>query len=171
MDSPGSWFRQALVARRQTAFAYEAITSVEFVPDNFQQLAGLILYYNASKFHYLYISTDESIGRHIGIMSCAGDPSLDVSYPIEDARIPLPATGPVHLRATVDGAKIRFAWSLDRAHWSEIPAEIDGGVLGDEAGKGEGANFTGTFVGVCCHDVSGARKHADFDYFAYRPKP
>ena len=171
MESPGSWFRQALVARRQTAFAYEARTSLEFMPDNFQQLAGLILYYNASKFHYLYVSTDESIGRHIGIMSCEGDSSLDVGYPIEDERIHLPNAGSVHLRANVDGDRIRFAWSLDGASWSEILAAIDGGALSDEAGKGEGANFTGTFVGVCCHDVTGARKHADFDYFAYRPKP
>ncbi|MNP86348.1 hypothetical protein D3C76_1865290 [compost metagenome] len=26
--------------------------------------------------------------------------------------------------------------------------------------------FTGTFVGLCAQDLSGRRKHADFDYFS-----
>ncbi|MCX7739824.1 MAG: hypothetical protein N2047_02230 [Meiothermus sp.] len=29
--------------------------------------------------------------------------------------------------------------------------------------------FTGTFIGLCAQDLSGARLPADFDYFTYRP--
>ena len=29
-------------------------------------------------------------------------------------------------------------------------------------------NFTGAFVGVACQDMSGAARHADFDWFEYR---
>ena len=43
-------------------------------------------------------------------------------------------------------------------------------MLSDEAGKGEGANFTGTMLGVCCQDLTGARRPADFDYFRYEPR-
>jgi xylan 1,4-beta-xylosidase len=57
---PGSLFRQALVARRQQAHCYSAATAVEFEPQHYQQQAGLICYYNGSKFHYLYVSTDEA---------------------------------------------------------------------------------------------------------------
>jgi xylan 1,4-beta-xylosidase len=41
-ESPGSLFRQSLVARRQQAHCYSAATSVEFEPEHSQQMAGLI---------------------------------------------------------------------------------------------------------------------------------
>ena len=135
-----------------------------------ESIAGLILYYNSSKFHYLYISTDSKVGRHIGIMSCDADLSLNVSYPIEEQRVALPDSGTVHLRASVDDDRARFSWSLDGANWADIPLDIDAGALSDEAGKGDGANFTGTFIGVCCNDLTGMRKHADFDYLRYEPR-
>jgi xylan 1,4-beta-xylosidase len=31
-------------------------------------------------------------------------------------------------------------------------------------------NFTGAFVGVCCQDLAGTRRSADFDYFMYRER-
>jgi len=168
MESPGSWFRQALIARRLTNPEYEATTCVDFEPENFQQLAGIILYYNSSKFHYLYISTDDEIGRHIGIMSCEGDLSLRVTYPIQNERVALPDSKPVYLRAIGNGTNLSFSWSLDGKAWNEIPVVLDSSALSDEAGKGDGANFTGTFVGMCCNDITGMRKHADFDFFSYK---
>ena len=35
---------------------------VEFEPEHFQQMAGLVCYYNSAKFHYLYVSHDEQAG-------------------------------------------------------------------------------------------------------------
>ncbi len=32
------------------------------------------------------------------------------------------------------------------------------------------ANFTGNFVGVCCQDLAGTGRHADFDYFDYEER-
>ena len=57
-ETIGSQFKQALVARRQQAHCYSASTSMEFDPEHFQQAAGLVCYYNSSKFHYLYVSTE-----------------------------------------------------------------------------------------------------------------
>ena len=45
MESLGSLYRQALIARRQEDFRYEAETRVEFEPQHFQQSAGLVCYY------------------------------------------------------------------------------------------------------------------------------
>lgn len=168
MESPGSLFRQALVARRLTSTQYEASTCVDFEAENFQQLAGLIVYYSSSKFHYFYISTDPVKGRHLGIMSCGGDQSLRVSYPLQETPVRLPEMKPVHLRAVGRRADLRFSWSLDGSDWTDIPLVLDASLLSDENGKEDGPNFTGTFVGVCCNDVSGMRKHADFDYLSYR---
>ncbi len=168
MESPGSLYRQALVARRLSSFECEATTCVEFQPANFQQLAGLIVYYNSSKFHYLYISTAEGIGRHAGIMSCEAEPALGVVFPLNDDPVSLPDSGSVFLRAVISGASLTFSWSLDADTWFGIDCRLDMTLLSDESGDGRRIDFTGTFVGLCCNDVSGARIHADFDYFCLR---
>ena len=61
---------QALIARRQQAHCLSATTCVEFEPEHFQQSAGLVCYYNSSKYHYFYITHDEALGKHIRVMSC-----------------------------------------------------------------------------------------------------
>jgi xylan 1,4-beta-xylosidase len=167
MESPGSLYNQALIARRQTDFVFEATTLVDFQPANFQQLAGLVCYYNSRKFHYAYISTDEEIGRHIGIMSCEADPSLAATFPIQDKRVAIPGDDPVHLRASVDHAELVFSWSSDGMEWQDLPVTLDYSLLSDEAGMEGAEQFTGTFVGVCCNDLTGMRRHADFDYLRY----
>ena len=170
MESPGSLYNQALIARRQTDFVFQASTVVDFAPDTFQQLAGLICYYNSSKFHYLYISRDPDIGRHIGIMSCNADRTLAVTWPAERARAKLPDAGLVWLRADVDHGELRFSWSLEGESWNEMPVVLDQGLLSDEAGFEHGEQFTGAFVGLTCNDLTGARKHADFEFFSYYGK-
>ncbi|MEO0998281.1 MAG: glycoside hydrolase family 43 protein [Pseudomonadota bacterium] len=172
MESPGSWYTQALIARRQTHEVFVAETLLESDPADFQQMAGLILYYNASKFHYLYVSRDDTIGKYIGIMSCLADSSLAATFPIEDARVPLADARAVGLRMVVCHERLRFEWSAgggESADWNTIPAELDVRVLTDQAGRTDGEQFTGTFVGLCAHDVSGRRAFADFDYFLVRP--
>ena len=61
-ETIGSQFRQALVARRQQSHCFSAVTVVEVEPRHFQQAAGLVCYYNSAKFHYLYVSHDETSG-------------------------------------------------------------------------------------------------------------
>jgi xylan 1,4-beta-xylosidase len=97
-ESVGSAFKQALVGRRQQAHCYSASTLVEFEPRHFQQMAGLICYYNAAKFHYLYISHDDVAGKHLRVMSALPDqPQTDAFTPAYP-----PASGPVELRVEVD---------------------------------------------------------------------
>jgi xylan 1,4-beta-xylosidase len=167
-ESLGSLFSSSLVARRQQAFSFEAITKVEFDPQHFQQQAGLVCYYNSHKFHYLYISRDEERGRHLGIMSCPGDLSLATVYPLQDDPVALPDAGPVFLKASVDREVLRYYWSDDAASWSPVGEALDYSLLCDEVGRGEGANFTGAFVGICCQDIAGTALPADFNFFEYR---
>ena len=176
-SSLGNWFAQALVARRQEAFCFSAETKVEFDPLNFQQRAGLVCYYNAHKYHYLYISVDEQGRRYIDIASCLGDASGKATYLLSESRgdsagddigIDLPRHGPVWLRCDVAYAKLTFSFSVDGRDWQTVPVECDYSLISDEAGKGEGASFTGAFVGMCCQDISGTDLPADFDYFYYK---
>jgi xylan 1,4-beta-xylosidase len=133
-------------------------------------MAGLICYYNSCKFHYLYISTDDEIGKHIGIMSCEADQTSAVTFPIQDRRIGVPEDRLIWLRASVDHARLVFAWSDDGEDWNEIPVELDQSLLSDEAGIEGGEQFTGAFVGMTCNDLTGQREHADFDFFDYEGK-
>ncbi|MGC1303926.1 MAG: glycoside hydrolase 43 family protein, partial [Caulobacteraceae bacterium] len=165
-ESIGSTFRQALVARRQQAFCYGAATRMEFAPEHFQQAAGLVCYYNASKFHYLFLSHDAEIGRHVAVMSALPDqPSADAFT----RPLPIP-DGPVELRVEVDYERLRFAYRVRGGAWIWLPERFDASILSDEASAPGLPNFTGAFVGVTCQDLSGAACHADFDWFDYRER-
>lgn len=175
-QSIGSLYEQALVARRQQAFVYRAQTSLEFSPDNFQQTAGLTCYYNGSKFHYCYVSVDDYGKRFVDIMSCLGDRKQILTFGlregpteefVSDTRFLLPKTGPIFLRADVNHHSLTFAFSLDEKKWTKLPINLDYSIISDEAGEGDGANFTGGFIGIACQDVSGQQCIADFDYFEY----
>jgi xylan 1,4-beta-xylosidase len=167
-ESFGSWFRQSLIARRQQAFCFTATTKVEFEPDSLQQCAGLICYYNAQKFHYLNVTCDEAGEKHLAIISCLGEERYNLAYPSTAARhVPLPRGQAVWLRAQVDFAKLRFSWSLDGKSWTACEDELDYSLISDEAGRGYSKSFTGAFVGMACHDISGRRQAADFEFFEY----
>lgn len=167
-ESPGSLFTQALVARRQEAFSYSATTCIEFEPENFQQMAGLICYYNQHKFHYLYLGTNEEDGPHLSLLSCNGDlAELKAEAPDGFDPVSVEPGQRVYMKVETRRADQQFYYSLDGTSWQQIGPVLDASILSDEAGKGEGANFTGNFVGMACHDVSGFRKHADFMSFEY----
>ncbi|MCW3836521.1 glycoside hydrolase family 43 protein [Sphingomonas canadensis] len=165
-ESLGSLFAQALVARRQQAFCYSAACSMDFAPRHYQQSAGLIAWYNGSKYHYLHISHDKAEGRHLRVMSALPDsPAGDAWTP----PVPVPE-GPVELRVEVDYDRLRFAWRVPGREWHWLPEQFDASILSDEATLPGAANFTGAFVGMACQDTSGAGLHADFDWFDYRER-
>jgi xylan 1,4-beta-xylosidase len=165
-ETIGSLFTQALVARRQQAFCYSASCAMEFEPAHFQQAAGLVAYYNSSKFHYLHVTHDEEAGRHLRVMSALPDsPQADAFT----APIAIP-DGPIELRAEIDFERLRFAWRVPGAPWNWLPEQFDASILSDEASAPGLPNFTGAFIGMACQDMSGAGLHADFDWFEYRER-
>jgi xylan 1,4-beta-xylosidase len=166
-ETIGSTFRQALVARRQQAFCYSASTCMDFDPKHFQQMAGLVCYYGAAKFHYLYVTHNEGLGRCIQVMSAYPD---RVDSDVTTAPTPIPA-GPVELRVEVDNERLCFAWRAEGGDWRWIPDIFDASILSDEAAPPGTPNFTGAFVGMACQDLEGAGRAADFDWFAYRERP
>jgi xylan 1,4-beta-xylosidase len=167
-ESPGSWFEQSLVARRQTSHHYSAETRLEFAPQGYQQFAGLTCYYNRCQFHMLAVTAEENGDRVLSILSCPGDyPAGKLTYPLQPA-IPLPAEGAIRLGVDVDGAELRFRFALDNGDWQQVGPVLDASILSDEAGIGEGGNFTGAFVGMAAYDLGGTALPADFAYFIYK---
>jgi len=168
-ETIGSWFRQSLVARRQQSHCFSAATVIEFEPEHFQQLAGLVCYYNSTKFHYLYLSHDEVAGKHLRVMSCAPDSvQADSFTPL----IPIPAVKPVHLRVEVDYERMHFAYRVAGvdSDWRWLPQPFDASILSDECIAPGQAHFTGAFVGMACQDLAGTGKPADFDFFEYQER-
>jgi len=163
-ESIGSLFRQSLIARRQQAFCYTAVTSIDFDPEDFQQMAGLVCYYNGFKFHYFFVSYDEGLGKYLRVMSSNPD---QVQLDAFTAPVQIAANIALELRVDVDYERLRFAYRMDNEQWNWLPEIFDASILSDEASAPGLPNFTGAFVGMCCQDASGQRRPADFDYFEY----
>ena len=172
-ETVGSLFEQALVARRQQAFCYSAATSMTFDPVHFQQAAGLICYYNSTKFHYLHVTQDDGVGRHLRVMSALPDSPQADSF---TAPVAIP-DGAIELAVEVDYERLRFGWRPGgAAEWRWLPELFDASILSDEASAPGLPNFTGAFVGMACQDMAGTACPADFAWFdyqerAFRPLP
>ena len=135
-------------------------------------MAGLVCYYNSTKFHYLYLSRDEA-GTHLRVMSAIPDSVMADAFtpPIPIATKERGKGGaPVDLRVEVDFERLRFAYRTDGADWEWLPQLFDASILSDEASAPGLANFTGAFVGMACQDLAGTARPADFDWFEYRER-
>jgi xylan 1,4-beta-xylosidase len=165
-ESIGSLFTQSLVARRQQAHCFSASTVIEFEPDHYQQMAGLVCYYNSAKFHYLYVSCDDA-GKHVRVMSALPD---QVTADAFTPAIAIRGGVPIELRVEVDYERLRFAWRCESSTWNWLPQVLDASILSDEASAPGMPNFTGAFIGMACQDLAGTAKPADFDWFEYRER-
>jgi len=168
-ETIGSLFRQSLVARRQQSHCFSAATVIEFEPEHFQQLAGLVCYYNSTKFHYFHLSHDETVGKYLRVMSCVPDlPQADTFTPLT----PISSGKPVHLRVEADYERMRFAYRVEGVDtdWRWLPQQFDASILSDECIAPGQAHFTGAFVGMACQDLTGTAKAADFDFFEYEER-
>ena len=103
---------------------------MEFEPEHFQQAAGLVCYYGGNKFHYLYVSHDEAMGKHLRVMSALPDsPQADAfTTPVAD-----PGRPPVELRVEVDYERLLFAYRVGGGEWTLAAAAFDASILSDEA--------------------------------------
>lgn len=171
-ESLSSCFEQSLVGRRVQAHISSAETCVEFSPENFQQMAGLVCYYNTFHYHYLHIYGDDfgaySGRKFLTVLSC--DNHLTTQPNAE----PIDITGAekVYLKAEFTGSVIQFHYALMEGNWQKIGPELDGSILSDDyVEHGETRFhpcFTGAFYCLACQDLSGQNLHADFSYFTYR---
>lgn len=161
-ESLSSQHRQSLVARRQQSFYCEAETCIEFEPENFQQKAGLICFYDTRNYFYLGISRDEKSGKSLSLAQCE---KRQHSEPL-DGVVSIEGWSRCYLKLAINYDRLQFFYSPDGSDWKTIGPEFDVSVLSDETCQE--ISFTGTFVGMCAQDLTGRRLAADFDYFEYR---
>lgn len=162
-ESLYSKHQQSLVARRIVHFDTTASTVVDFEPENFQQMAGLIFYYDCIDHHYLYVSANEH-GKTLGILT--SEAGNNVYYPGVEVQL---RAGPVYLKGHMNRGDLQFYYTQDKGNWHPFGPLLDATVLSDEY-KVE-VKFTGAYAGVCAQDITGRRKHADFDWFELDARP
>ena len=153
-----SHFSQTLVARRMTEYHMDAETCLEFEPEVFKQMAGLILMYDTDNYIYLHISHDEEVGKCITLLKAENK-----IYEYLSDYIPLESGKDVVLGLCLRETKVQFSYGYRGEDKQEIGPCIDASFLSDEACN-EGW-FTGTMIGICCQDLTGFGKYADFDWF------
>jgi xylan 1,4-beta-xylosidase len=174
-ESLSSCFEQSMLARRVQAHHTVASTCVAFSPSNFQQMAGLVCYYNTTHYYYLYISGDDidaySGKKFLNVISCDDNKTSHlVKNPID-----VTAFKNIHLKVDFNGAALQFFFATninkDKPKWEKIGNELDGSILSDDyvahIEKGYSPCFTGAFIGLACQDLSGQKTHADFEFFSY----
>lgn len=158
-----SYFDQSLVARRLQSFDAITTTCMEFEPGNFQQMAGLIAYYNFCDFHYLRVTANEDGRPFIGVLCCDAKRYRE----LEEHDVFIDGIKRVYLQAEIHGPWLWFRWSKDGENWENIGPKINCSNLADDI-PNTGSRFTGAFIGVCCQDMSGQFINADFDWFNYQ---
>ncbi|WP_163538654.1 glycoside hydrolase family 43 protein [Gracilibacillus sp. YIM 98692] len=161
-ESMASGHQQSMIMRRLEDFHVELETAIQFEPEHFQQMAGLMIYYDTEDHVYLRVTHHEEIGKCIGI--------IETKYgeydELLEKDIALPDEYVVFLKAVIDRHILQFYYGTNAGDWHRIGEEIDIGHLSDD--DADLIRFTGTFVGMSAQDLSGQRKHADFDYFRYK---
>lgn len=156
-----SRYHQTLIARRLTEFDIEVSTALEFEPDVFKQMAGLILLYDDQNYFYLHITFDEDMGKCISILTAE---NKYYQYPV--GFFPVEKNKIIYLKAEIHKDRLQFYWGYKEDGWSAIGPVFDSSILSDEACV-EGW-FTGAMAGICCQDLTGFRMYADFDWFEYK---
>ena len=153
-----SKFSQSLLARRWTDFSFDVSTKMEFEPEVFKQMAGLILMYDTDNYLYLHVSHDEEIGKCISILRAE---NKNYSYPVGFQ--PLEKGKALILKASVRKEKCQFYYGYEEEDMKKLGEEFATGFLSDEACQ-EGW-FTGAMMGIACQDLTGFGIYADFDWF------
>ena len=153
-----SRFSQTLIARRMREYCMEASACVEFEPEVFKQMAGLIFLYDCDNYLYLHISRDEDVGKCITLLKAENK-----KYEYLTDYIPVREKEALYLKMETRNAMTRFYYGYSEKDWQEIGPLINASFLSDEA-CGEGW-FTGAMIGICCQDMTGFGKYADFDWF------
>ena len=166
-QSLSSLHQQSLVARRWQSFTFRVETEMEFSPKSFQQLAGLVLFYDTDNWKYLHISYDEEARKRYLQVETA-----DINhfrYQSERTFIENDQQA-IKLAVEVKHDKGQFYYSQG-TDWMAIGEETNVDHLSDDYIKENGKlAFSGAMVGICVQDFDDHSSYADFKYFDYKEK-
>lgn len=157
-------FDQSTAVRRVEHHDFRAEVEVDFSPQAFQEMAGLVCLYDTLNFYYLRVYFSETHGAPaLGLFTCLGGRRQE--YPEARVALSRPALegGRVRLGVEARGGRLQFSWTTGTP-WAPLGPDLDQTALSDEACGG----FTGSFVGVTCQDLARREAWAWFRHFTYR---
>lgn len=159
-----SLHRQTLIARRWQHFCFKVETEMEFEPENFQQMAGLVLFYDTDNWHYLQVSYDERLQSKVIQVETA----RIHQFTYRSERIAIPSDRPIRLEVKVDRDQAQFFYGIGNGEIQPIGEILEADHLSDDYIKTNGKlAFTGAMIGICAQDFDRHRSFADFNYFNY----
>lgn len=161
-----SWENQSLIARRVSTHAIAATTEITFDARTLNEAAGLVYYYNSIHYHYLQVTFDQQ--PVLRLVTCdKGNEMIIATQSIQK--------GPIFLKGLFKGDTLTFFWKQSDQNWQAIGGSLDGSILSDDYVQNDNgtyrAAFTGSFVGLCCQDLSGDGAIALFKSFQYIENP
>lgn len=167
-ESLSSLFDQSLLGHRVKSKHIEVETKLYFKPSSYQQMAGLVCYYNTAHWIYCFITANEEGQKLLNIMVSDKHTLLEpldkVTYAYQEA---------TELKVSFEDDSIQFSHKIDNT-WKHIGPSLDGSILSDDYVRDEEnwyrPAFTGAFVGICCQDLTGQDQAAQFEYFNYLEK-
>lgn len=156
-ESVQSLFNQHLIAKRQQNFKFTAETELVFEPDNYLQMAGLLLYLNTENYIYLYVSYEEEVGKVLRMMK-----SINGEFTLNEKWVQLDAGKSIFLRVEVNRKKAQFYFKTHAEDQQKsFNQKQDISFLS--------GGFTGNFIALACQDMSQFKGcYADFTYFNYK---
>ncbi|MCD7838946.1 MAG: glycoside hydrolase family 43 protein [Clostridiales bacterium] len=154
--------RTSLVARKLTSVYATVTTKLDFHPEVYQHMAGLVLYYDNMNYIFLRKYYSETLsGEALSITQLENGEKTEFL----DARTPL-REEPICLRLNIRGRRCWFEWAYENTPYVHIGPDFDTSKYSDEYCKfGE---FTGAVVGMACTDAALHCHGADFDFFSYQ---
>lgn len=158
-ESMNSHHHVSLLATRQTSIHAKAELSIDFNPKYEEQLAGITYMYDTMNFYILGKTINSNKDAVLVLLKSDGGVITDLIIPT-----PVDQTKTIYMGVTSKGEFAQFRYSYDQINWVNIGEECDATILSDEYCRG----FTGAHFGMYCHDMTGLRLHADFDYFSYQ---
>ncbi|MCD8104761.1 MAG: hypothetical protein LUF35_07120 [Lachnospiraceae bacterium] len=129
---------------------------MECSPDCPEQIAGLCYVYNTENF-YLFGKTADDEGRPFLTLVKSDQMKVTDEMPL----LPLPEGSRIWLRIEAEDDTALCLYSMDGERWTDVGVKLDTDILTDEYAPG----FTGAQFGLYCHDMTGKKMKADFDYF------
>ena len=152
-ESLASKFVQSHIARQINSINFEAETKIEFKPYNFQQMAGLSMYYDTENWVSIYITYNEELQKKVLEISTMENQDYNQIF---DIPIELPPDIPIYLKIKMENEIYNFYYSLNEIDFIKINIDFQSYKI---------LNFNNiniqkpTFVGIFCIDGTFSKKY------------
>ncbi|MCM6761250.1 family 43 glycosylhydrolase [Rathayibacter sp. ZW T2_19] len=175
-QGPESLREHSLIGQPLTEHRTTVSVTVDADPTSFTQAAGLVLWYNTDAYLSLHITWREPDGEpqrgqqwegrgHRALVLTRRDPDGQTVLAVRA----FPETGPVTLRADLDGPLAILSAGAVHTTPTRIGEAVDVTFLSDD--HGPRLRFTGAFAGLDVVDLVDAAFTADFSGFRLRAEP